>query len=249
MDLGLGGRAALVTGGGSGIGAAIALELAAEGCDVAIVDRDGDAAACVARKVAAHGTRALVRVADVADFARAEAVVREAADEFGRLDILVCCAGITDDGPSWRMAESQWDRVLSVNLKGCFNYARAAGALMKEHGGGGRIVSIASINGLRGKFGQANYAASKGGLIALSKTLARELGKYDVTVNVVAPGMVWTPMAAALPAAVVEKAVSETVSGHLAEPADCAAAVAFLCSDRARRVTGQVLKVDSGQYI
>jgi NAD(P)-dependent dehydrogenase (short-subunit alcohol dehydrogenase family) len=146
------------------------------------------------------------------------------------------------------MAEAQWDRVMAVNLKGCFNYARAAGALMKDRRGG-RIVNIASINGLRGKFGQANYAASKGGLVALSKTLARELGKFDITVNVIAPGMVWTPMAAALPAGVVERAVDETVSGRLAEPSDCAAAVAFLCSERARRVTGQVLKVDSGQYL
>ena len=248
MDLGLSGRAALVTGGGSGIGAAIALELAGEGCDVAIVDRDAAAALAVAGEVSARGRRGLARAADVSDFSLATTVVREVAEEFGRLDILVCCAGITDDALSWQMDEAQWDRVLSVNLKGCFNYARAAGRHMKDHRSG-RIVNIASINGLRGKFGQANYAASKGGLVALSKTLARELGKFDVTVNVIAPGMVWTPMAAALPAAVIEKAVDETVSGRLAEPADCAAAVAFLCSDRARHVTGQVLKVDSGQYL
>jgi 3-oxoacyl-[acyl-carrier protein] reductase len=248
MDLGLRGRAALVTGGGSGIGAAIALELAAEGCDVAIADRDATGAAAVAGQVSARGVRALARAADVSDFALAQTVVRDVADTFGRLDILVCCAGITDDAPSWRMDERQWDRVMSVNLKGCFNYSRAAGAYMKDHRSG-RIVHIASINGLRGKFGQANYAASKGGLVALAKTLARELGKFDVTVNVIAPGMVWTPMTSELPAAVVEKAIDETVSGRLAEPSDCAAAVAFLCSDRARRVTGQVLRVDSGQYL
>jgi 3-oxoacyl-[acyl-carrier protein] reductase len=248
MDFGLAGHAALVTGGGSGIGAAIALELAGEGCDVAIVDRDATTAQAMARQVESRGRRAFARAADVSDFALAEVVVREVDAAFGRLDILVCCAGITDDALSWRMAEAQWDRVMAVNLKGCFNYARAAGALMKDRRGG-RIVNIASINGLRGKFGQANYAASKGGLVALSKTLARELGKFDITVNVIAPGMVWTPMAAALPAAVVEKAVDETVSGELAEPGDCAAAVAFLCSDRARHVTGQVLKIDSGQYL
>ncbi len=248
MDLGLRGRAALVTGGASGIGAAIALELAGEGCDVAIADRDGAAALAMATRIGALGRRALARTADVSDFALAQSVVRDVVEEFGRLDILVCSAGITDDALSWRMDELQWDRVLSVNLKGCFNYARAAGAYMKDRRGG-RIVNIASINGLRGKFGQANYAASKGGLVALSKTLARELGKFDVTVNVIAPGLVWTPMAQGLPVAVVEKAMDETVSGRLAEPADCAAAVAFLCSDRARRVTGQVLKVDSGQYL
>jgi 3-oxoacyl-[acyl-carrier protein] reductase len=248
MDFGLAGRAALVTGGGSGIGAAIALELAEEGCDVAIVDRDCAAAQAVVRQIEWSGRRGLARAADVSDFALAEVVVREVVDAFGKLDILVCCAGVTDDALSWRMAEAQWDRVMAVNLKGCFNYARAAGALMKDRRGG-RIVNIASINGLRGKFGQANYAASKGGLVALSKTLARELGKFEITVNVIAPGMVWTPMAAALPAGVVERAVDETVSGRLAEPADCAAAVAFLCSERARHVTGQVLKVDSGQYL
>lgn len=248
MDLGLAGRTALVTGGGSGIGAAIALELAAEGCDVAVVDRNGDAAIAVARQVEACGRRGLARAADVSDFALAQTVVREVADEFGRLDILVCSAGITDDAMSWKMTEPQWDRVIDVNLKGCFNYARAAGEIMKD-ARGGRIVTIASINGLRGKFGQANYAASKGGLVALSKTLARELGKFGVTVNVVAPGMVRTAMAAPLAAGVVEKALDETATGHLAEPADCAAAVTFLCSERARHVTGQVLQVDGGQYL
>lgn len=248
MELGLAGQAALVTGGGSGIGAAIALELAREGCDVAIADRDGDGALATANRVCGLGRRGLARTADVSDFTLAGTVVADVARAFGRLDILVCCAGITDDALSWRMEEAQWDRVIDVNLKGCFNYARAAGAVMKEQRRG-RIVNIASINGLRGKFGQANYAASKGGLVALSKTLARELGKFEVTVNVVAPGMVWTPMAAALPAAVVERAVDETAMAQLAEPADCAAAVAFLCSDRARHVTGQVLQVDSGQYL
>jgi 3-oxoacyl-[acyl-carrier protein] reductase len=248
MDLGLGGRAALVTGGGSGIGAAVARELAVEGCDVAVVDRDGAAAEAVARELSARGRRGLARTADVADFALAERVVREVAGELGRLDILVCAAGITDDAVSWKMDEAQWDRVLDVNLKGCFNYARAAGAVMRERGAG-RIVAIASINGLRGKFGQANYAASKGGLVALCKTLARELGKHGVTVNAVAPGMVETPLTATLPTGVVEKAVAETLTGRLVEPADCAAAVAFLCSDRARRMTGQVLRVDSGQYV
>lgn len=248
MQLGLAGHTALVTGGGSGIGAAIALELAGEGCDVAVVDRDGAAAITVARQVEVLGQRGLARAADVSDFALAQTVVRELADEFGRLDILVCCAGITDDALSWKMEECQWDRVLDVNLKGAFAYARAAGAVMKD-ARGGRIVNIASINGLRGKFGQANYAASKGGLVALSKTLARELGKFGVTVNVVAPGMVRTAMAAKLPVGVVEKALDETVTGTLAEPCDCAAAVTFLCSQRARHMTGQVLKVDGGQYL
>lgn len=248
MDLGLNGRAAIVTGGASGIGAAIVAELAREGCDVAIVDRDGAGAAAAADRVRAAGRRALAVEADVADFAQAEAQVAAVAGAFGRLDVLVCSAGITEDGLSWKLTEAQWDRVLDVNLKGCFNWCRSAGALMRDRRGG-RIVNIASINGLRGKFGQANYAASKGGMVALSKTLARELGKFGVTVNVVAPGMVRTAMADALPPDVIEKALDETVTGRLAEPADCAAMVAFLCSDRAGHVTGQVVKVDGGQYL
>lgn len=244
MDLGLAGRVAIVTGGASGIGAAIAEALVREGCDVAIVDcKAGDVAA-----LERSGRRARSIQADVRDYAGAERIVADVIRELGRLDILVCCAGITADATLGRMSEEQWDRVIDVNLKGCFNYTRAVARHFMEQKGG-RIVNLASINGLRGKFGQANYAASKGGMVAMSKTAARELGKFNVNVNVVAPGMVMTEMARSLAPEFLEKAVGETALGRLATVEDCADTVAFLCSDRARHITGEVVQVDGGQYI
>lgn len=247
MNLGLDGKVAMVTGGAAGIGAAIGIALAREGCDVAIVDREAVATASL-RAIEALGLRARAVQADVRDFAGAERVVQDVARELGGLDILVCSAGITSDATMWKMTEAQWDAVIEVNLKGTFNYNRAAAALFMDRKGG-KIVNIASINGLRGKFGQANYAASKGGVIAMSKTLAREIGKFNVNVNVVAPGMVLTAMASSLPAEVLERAVDETALGRLATPEDCADAVVFLCSDRARHITGEVIQVDGGQYL
>lgn len=249
MDLGLAGKGALVTGAGRGIGAAIARALADERCDVALVELHAcDAARGIADDVNAAGGRAVVLEGDVTQFARAEEVVAEVVREFGRLDIVVCNAGITRDAAVWNMTEAAWDEVLDVNLKGYFNYNRAAARVFRQQRGG-RIVNIASINGLRGKYGQANYAAAKGGVIALTKTLARELGKFGVTVNAVAPGMVLTEMAAALPQEVQDRALHETALARLAEPQDIADAVVFLSSARARHITGEVLKVDGGQYM
>lgn len=246
MDLQLTDSVALITGAAAGIGAAIAAGLAREGCAIAIVDIKPPAEPPAALIAFGHATR--VYQADVRDFAEAERIVAAVRHDFGRLDVLVCNAGITDDAVTWKMTESQWDRVVAVNLKGCFNYCRAAAAVFKDQRSG-RIVNIASINGLRGKFAQANYAASKGGIIALSKTLARELGKFGVNVNVVAPGMVSTDMARALPPEFVEAAIKETVLGRLASPEECADLVAFLCSERARHITGEVVQIDGGQYL
>jgi len=249
MDLGLSGKAAIVTGGRSGIGAAIAIALAREGCDVAVVDRVTDGVAhAVARGIEAAGRRSALFEADVRDFAAAESVVARTVAAFGRLDILIGNAGVTADAMSWKMSEEQWGTVLDVNLKGCFAYARAAAPVLRERRSG-RMVFIASINGLRGKAGQANYAASKAGVVALGKTLARELGRSGVTVNVVAPGMVRTALTEALPADVVQRAVDESQLGRIATPDDIADAVVFLCSERARHVTGAVLQVDGGQDI
>jgi 3-oxoacyl-[acyl-carrier protein] reductase len=249
VDLGLDGKAAIVTGGRAGIGAAIALRLAREGCNVAIVDQlIDDQARQVVQNIKGTGRSGLAIEADVRDFAGAGTSVQEVVAAFGRLDIMVCNAGINRDGVIWKISEENWDEVIDVNLKGCFNYSRAAAQVFREQRSG-KIVIIASVNGLRGKFGQTNYSASKGGEIALSKALARELGRYDVNVNVVAPGMVRTEMTEGLPREVVERAIEESALGRIADPDDCADLVAFLCSDRARHITGEVIKVDGGQYI
>jgi 3-oxoacyl-[acyl-carrier protein] reductase len=249
MDLGLEGKGAIVTGGSVGIGTSVALALAREGCDVAINYRRHDAEAKeVVRKIVEMGRKGLAIKADVASHADAQNMVGRVVEEFGRLDILVCNAGINWDGVIWKMSEKQWDTVISVNLKGYFNYNKAAALVFKDQKGG-KIVNISSINGMRGKFAQTNYAASKGGEIALSKALARELGKFNVNVNAVAPGLVMTDMARNMPPEALNKSLSETVLGRIASPEDCADLVAFLCSDRARHITGEVIKVDGGQYI
>jgi len=245
VNLGLHGRAALVTGAGSGIGAAVAVGLAAEGCDVTLVDLEPCARVA---DIQGLGRRARAVRADVRDYAGAARIVREAREEFGRLDLLVCSAGVAADAPSWKMSEEQWDQVLAINLKGTWNYNRAVASGFRDQRAG-RIVNIASINGLRGKFGQANYAASKAGVIGMSKSLARELGGYGINVNVVAPGLVSTPMTSRLKPDVIEAANRESALGHPCTPEACADTIVFLCSDAARHVTGAVLRVDGGQYM
>jgi 3-oxoacyl-[acyl-carrier protein] reductase len=249
MDLGLRDRKALVTGGSRGIGASIVQALAREGCHVALTHLgDGLLAEEVRRHVEGLGRKALVVESDVARFDEAGEVVGRAAATLEGLDILVCNAGITADAVSWKMDEEQWDRVLDVNLKGCFNYCRAAAPIFRARKGG-KIVNITSINGMRGKFGQANYAASKGGMIALTKTLARELGKFNVNVNAIAPGMVLTEMMRALPGEFHLAAEEEAVLGRIAKAEEVAAVAVFLVSDQARHITGEVVRVDGGQYI
>jgi 3-oxoacyl-[acyl-carrier protein] reductase len=242
-------KIAVVTGGSQGIGTAICVELARQGCDVALtyVGEPGDADKAVAA-VEAEGRRALPLLADARDSARTDEVFVEVTAELGAPDILVCNAGITRDATVWKMTDDAWGDVIDVNLTGYFNFARAAARIFRDRKGG-RIVNVTSINGLRGKFGQANYTAAKGGVIALTKTLARELGHSGVTVNAVAPGMVATEMAEALPQKFRDAAIAETVLERLATPEDIANVIAFLCSDRARHVTGEVIKVDGGQYI
>jgi 3-oxoacyl-[acyl-carrier protein] reductase len=249
MDLGLEGKNAIVTGGSLGIGTAVALGLAKEGCNVAINYRRHDAEAKeVVRKIEEMGRKGLAVKADVSSYDDAQNMVKKVVEEFGNLDILVCNAGINWDGVIWKMTEKQWDTVINVNLKGYFNYNKAAAMVFKDQKSG-KIVNISSINGLRGKFAQTNYSASKGGEIAMSKALAKEMGKFNVNVNVVAPGMVMTEMALNIPPEFLNKAVDETVIGRIASSEDCANVVVFLCSDKARHITGEVIQVDGGQYI
>ena len=249
MDLGLKGKGAIVTGGSMGIGTAVAIELAREGVNVAVNYRRHDAEAKqVVAEIEKLGRKGMAVKADVSSYNDAMKMVQQVQEAFGRLDILVCNAGINWDGVIWKMSEEQWDTVIGVNLKGYFNYNKAAAMVFKDQKYG-KIVNISSINGLRGKFGQANYAASKGGEIAMSKSLARELGAFNVNVNVVAPGMVLTDMMENLAPEFKNKAMAETVIGRFATPEDCAHLVAFLCSDLSRHITGEVIKIDGGQYI
>jgi len=243
------GKTAIVTGGSLGIGAAIALELGSDGADVALNYRKhSDEAEAVAVKIRDMGRRALVVQADVSSFADAQAMVDRVVSEWGRVDILVCNAGINWDGVIWKMTEDQFDTVIDVNLKGYFNYIRAVAPVMRE-ARYGRIVCLTSINGLRGKFGQTNYAASKAGIIGLVKTAAKELGGRGVTVNAVAPGLILTDMMDAMPEEAKQASLNETALNRLGEPEDVAHVVSFFCSDLARHVTGEVIKVDGGQYI
>ncbi|MFQ6059944.1 MAG: SDR family NAD(P)-dependent oxidoreductase [Thermoplasmata archaeon] len=240
---------AIVTGGSVGIGAAIVLALGKEGANVALNYRKHDAEAKkVVEEIEKMGRKGLVVKADVSSFQDAQKMVDQVVKEFGGLDILVCNAGINWDGVIWKMTEEQWDRVIEVNLKGYFNYARATAPIFRDQGHG-KIVNITSINGLRGKFGQTNYSASKGGIIALTKSLAKELGRSNVNVNAVAPGMIATEMMKQVPEKFLQIAREETVFGRLGEPEDVANVVTFLCSERARHITGEVIKVDGGQYI
>jgi len=245
----LDGKVAIVTGGSRGIGQAIVAELARRGADVVFTYRQDDegARATIAR-VDETGRRAVAQRVDSRDPLTAERVTRACQDVFGRLDILVNNAGINRDAVVWKMTDDAWSEVIETDLTAAFRSIRAAVPVMRATGGG-RIVSIASINALRGKFGQSNYAAAKAGLIGLTKSVAREVGGFGITANVVAPGLIETAMATALPEEVRARAVGETVLGHLGTPEDVAAAVAFLVGPSAKHITGTVLSVDGGQHI
>ena len=245
----LDGKVALVTGGSRGIGRAIALRLGQEGADVAVCARNVEAAGEVASEIEGLGRKCLVRACDVADAEQAGALIASTIDELGQLDILVNNAGVTRDNLLMRMKEEDWDEVLAINLKGAFNCARAAVRPMLK-ARGGRIVNITSVVGLQGNAGQANYAASKAGLIGLTKSLARELASRGITANAVAPGLVpETGMTGELAAEVQQQMLSAVPLGRAGTPEDVAHAVAFLASEQAAYITGQVLAVDGGMVM
>jgi 3-oxoacyl-[acyl-carrier protein] reductase len=243
------GKVAIVTGGTRGIGEAIALDLAANGADVALNYRkSAEKAEQLTATIEGLGRRAVAVQADVSSFEDAQAMVDKVVEELGRVDILVNNAGMNWDGVVWKMTEEQWDRVIEVDLKGTFNYTRATTPIFREQGSG-KIINITSINGLRGKFGQTNYSAAKAGVIGFTKACARDLGRYSVNVNAVAPGLIETEMVQEAPEQVRELALSEIVLGRLGLPEEVAYVVTFLCTEKARHITGQVIQVDGGQYI
>lgn len=245
------GKNAIVTGGSAGIGAATSLELARAGANVCLTYRKHEAEAKeFAQQIIDMGCKAIAVHCDIAQFDAAENVVKTALETFGSLDILVNNAGMNWDGVCWKMSEEQWDRVLEVNLKGYFNFTRHAAPLFKEQKYG-KIINVTSINGLRGKFGQTNYSASKAGIIGYTKAVAKELGAFGVNVNAVAPGLIETQMLKESEARdkIIDMAMGEIVLKRVGQPEDLAHVVTFLASDRARHVTGEIIKVDGGQYI
>lgn len=245
----LNGRAAVVTGSSRGIGRAIALALAREGADVLVnyTGREAEAKS-VAGEIEALGRRAVAFRADVSNPGEAARIVEAALESFGRLDILVNNAGITRDNLIPRIREEDWDAVMSVNLKGSFNCLKAAiRPMLKARWG--RIINITSVVGVSGNAGQANYAASKAGLIGMTKSAAKEYATRNITVNAVAPGFIGTEMSMALPEEAKNRILADIPMARLGTPQDVAAAVVFLAGEAAAYITGQVIMVDGGMAL
>ncbi|MGB9105908.1 MAG: SDR family NAD(P)-dependent oxidoreductase [Terriglobales bacterium] len=229
-------KIAVVTGGSGAIGSAIVAALKQQGAHAVSLD------------VAQPEPGGLYQACDVGSDASVSSALAAVQREYGRLDLVVHAAGISREGVLWKLAVEDWDVVQRVNLRGAFLLLRHAIPLMRA-GGGGRIVLIGSINGSRGKFGTAAYSASKAGLIALAKTAAREVARFGILINVVEPGWVLTPLTQSMPQDIQNAALAESLLGSFVEPADVAAAVAFLCGPGARQITGQILRVDGGQSL
>lgn len=245
LSVDLADQVAIVTGAGRGLGQAIARDFAASGAKVACVDVNEGLLAETVELINAAGGVAAGFPCDVTNSQRVTEVVGEVVGKWGRLDILVNNAGVTRDNVVLRMKDEEWDLVLGINLRGTFLFTRAAAKPMIK-GKRGRIINIASVSGMMGNPGQANYSASKAGVIGLTRTVSRELSKRNITVNAVAPGFIATDMAAKLDEEVIEQIKAETPLGRLGSPQDVADAVLFLASDAASFITGHVLVVDGG---
>lgn len=242
-------QVAIVTGAGRGIGHAIALRLASEGCRVAVVSRtEGNAIRTADEINAQYAGLSTAYAVDVASYSAVKKIVEQILADFSRIDILVNNAGLTRDNLSMRLSEEDWDVVVDTNLKGAFNCIQAVSRTMIRQRSG-KIINISSVAGLVGNAGQANYAASKAGLLGLTKTIARELASRSITCNAVAPGFITTDMTEALPEQVKTGVISQVPMGKFGEPNDVAAAVAFLASNEAKYITGQCLTVDGGMVM
>ena len=247
-EINLSAKTAVITGAGRGIGASIALKLASAGANIAVVELKEEFTVETVAAVRALGVKAEGYAGDVSNLADMQALMEKIQSDFGSLDILVNNAGITKDTLLIRMGEDEWDAVLRVNLKGAFNCTKAvARIIMKQRSG--RIVNMASIVGLIGNAGQANYSASKGGLIALTKTTAKELASRGITANAIAPGFIKTKMTEVLPDEVKAKMLELVALKQFGEPNDIANTALFLCSDLSSYITGQVIVVDGGMVM
>ncbi len=245
---GLEGRVAIVTGGSRGIGRAVAQSLAEDGASVVVSGRDAARLAAAAKELEGLGVPVLGVVADVARREDAERLVAETKERFARVDVLVNNAGITRDALLVRMKDEDWDLVLGVNLRGAFLMTRAVAKVMMRQKSG-RIINIASVAGAMGNAGQANYSAAKAGLIGLTKTAARELAHWGILVNAVAPGLIDTEMAAAIPEEARKALLAQVALGRIGSGREVAEVVRFLAGDGATYVTGQVLHVNGGLYM
>ncbi len=240
------GKTALITGAARGIGKALAIKFAQEGANVAftdlVIDENGKE---TEKEIAAYGVKAKGYASNAADFAQTKEVVAEIHKEFGSIDILVNNAGITKDGLMMRMTEQQWDAVIAVNLKSAFNFINASLPIMMRQRSGS-IINMASVVGVHGNAGQANYAASKAGLIALAKSIAQEVGSRGIRANAIAPGFIETAMTAALPEEVRQEWAKKIPLRRGGQVEDIANVATFLASDMSSYVTGQVIQVDGG---
>lgn len=241
-------KTALVTGSGSGIGRAIALLLAQAGANLVINDVSQDDAQATVDKIQSTGRKAIFACANVALKNEVREMFASVGSEFGQLDILVNNAGITRDSFLMKMTEDQWDQVIDVNLKGVFNCCQFAARMMSERQYG-KIVNIASASGQIGNIGQINYAASKGGVIAMTKTLSKELASFNINVNAVAPGFIETPMTQKVPDKVKDFLIRQIPLGRAGTSEDVAHAVCFLASDEAAYITGQIISCNGGMVV